>query len=161
MDDDREYWRYNQEWTIQRIPKVQSRMDNPENTEGAIKNGQSREYWRCNQEWTIQRIPKVQLRMDNPENTEGAIKNGQSVFSGLSILDCTFGILWIVYSWLPLQIDVASVSGLFIHDCPFRFMLQVSQHKSEGEIMNRQSRDTWNINLKGQSWINNQETLAT
>jgi hypothetical protein len=62
----------------QRIPKVQSIMDNPENTEGAIKNGQSREYRRCNQEWTIQRILKVQSRMDNPENTEGSIKNGQS-----------------------------------------------------------------------------------
>ena len=74
----REYRKCNQEWTIQRILKVQSRMDNPENTEGAIKNGQSREYRRCNQEWAIQRILKVQSRMDNPENTEGAIKNGQS-----------------------------------------------------------------------------------
>jgi hypothetical protein len=46
--------------------KGQSRMDNPEKTEGAIKNGQS------------QRKPKGQSRMDNPEKTEGAIKNGQS-----------------------------------------------------------------------------------
>jgi hypothetical protein len=30
-------------------------MDNPEKTEGAIKNGQSRENRRGNQEWTIQR----------------------------------------------------------------------------------------------------------
>ena len=33
----------NQEWTIQRKPKEQSRMDNPEKTKGAIKNGQSRD----------------------------------------------------------------------------------------------------------------------
>jgi len=30
-------------------------MDNPENTEEAIKNGQSREYRRGNQKWTIRR----------------------------------------------------------------------------------------------------------
>ena len=30
-------------------------MDNPEKTEGAIKNGQYRENRRDNQEWTIQR----------------------------------------------------------------------------------------------------------
>jgi hypothetical protein len=83
-----------------------------------------------------------------------------------SDLDCHC--LWIVYSSLPLQIFVASVSGLSIHHCPFRFMLPVSldsiqrhlQHKSEGAIMNKQSRDTGNINLKGQSWIDNRETLA-
>ena len=53
-------------------------MDNPEKTEGAIKNGQSKENRRGNQEWTIQRKSKGQSRMDNPEKTEGAIKNGQS-----------------------------------------------------------------------------------
>jgi hypothetical protein len=53
-------------------------MDNPEKTEGAIKNGQYRENRRGNQEWTIQRKQKGQSRMDNPEKTEGAIKNGQS-----------------------------------------------------------------------------------
>jgi hypothetical protein len=37
---------------IKRKPKGQSRMDNPEKTEGAIKNGQSRENRRGNQEWT-------------------------------------------------------------------------------------------------------------
>jgi hypothetical protein len=37
------FLRGNQEWTIQRKQKGQSRMDNPEKTEGAIKNGQSRE----------------------------------------------------------------------------------------------------------------------
>jgi hypothetical protein len=62
----------NQEWTIQRKPSEQSRMDNPEKT-----NGQS--------------------RMDNPEKTKWAIKNGQST-SGLSILDCPLGFLWIVHS---------------------------------------------------------------
>ena len=51
----RENRRGNQEWTIQRKPKGQSRMDNPKKTEGAIKNGQSRENRRGNQEWTIQR----------------------------------------------------------------------------------------------------------
>jgi hypothetical protein len=50
-----------------RKPKGQSRMDNPEKTKGAIKNGQSRENQRSNQEWTIQRKPKGQSRMDNPE----------------------------------------------------------------------------------------------
>ena len=33
----------------------QSRMDNPEKTDEAIKNGQSRENLKGNQEWTIQR----------------------------------------------------------------------------------------------------------
>jgi hypothetical protein len=42
-------------------------MDNPENTEGAITNGQSREYRGSNYKWTIQRIPREQLQMDNPE----------------------------------------------------------------------------------------------
>jgi hypothetical protein len=51
----RENQRANQEWTIQRKPKGQSRMDNPDKTKGAIKNGQSRENQRGNQEWTIQR----------------------------------------------------------------------------------------------------------
>jgi hypothetical protein len=74
----RENRRGNQEWTIQRKQKGQSRMDNPEKTEGAIKNGQSRENRRGNQEWTIQRKQKGQSRMDNPEKTEGTIKNGQS-----------------------------------------------------------------------------------
>jgi hypothetical protein len=54
----RENRRGNQEWTIQRKQKGQSRMDNPEKTEGAIKNGQSRENRRGNQEWTIQRKQK-------------------------------------------------------------------------------------------------------
>ena len=36
----RENQRGNQEWTIQRKPKGQSRMDNPEKTKGAIKNRQ-------------------------------------------------------------------------------------------------------------------------
>ena len=66
----RENRRGNQEWTIQRKPKRQSRMDNPEKTE------------RGNQEWTIQRKPKRQSRMDNPEKTEEAIKNGQSRDTG-------------------------------------------------------------------------------
>ena len=74
----RENRRCNQEWTIQKKPKVQSRIDNPEKTEGTIKNGKSRENRRCNQEWTIQRKPQGQSRMDNQEKTEGAIKNGQS-----------------------------------------------------------------------------------
>ena len=43
-------------------------MDNPENTERAIKNGQSREYREGNHKWTIQRIPRGQSQMDNPEN---------------------------------------------------------------------------------------------
>jgi hypothetical protein len=33
----------NQEWAIQRKPNGQSRMDNPEKTEWAIKNGRS--FW--------------------------------------------------------------------------------------------------------------------
>jgi hypothetical protein len=49
-------------------------MDNPEKTEGAIKNGQSRENRWGNQEWTIQRKQKEQSIMDNPEKTEGAIE---------------------------------------------------------------------------------------
>jgi hypothetical protein len=53
-------------------------MDNPENTDGSIKNGQSREYRRVNQKWTIQRIPTGQSKMNNPENTDGSIKNEQS-----------------------------------------------------------------------------------
>jgi hypothetical protein len=55
-------------------------MDNPEKTEGAIKNGQSRENRGGNQEWTIQRKQREQSRMDNPE--ELAIKNGQSRKTG-------------------------------------------------------------------------------
>jgi hypothetical protein len=51
--------------------KGQSRMDNPEKTEGAIKNGQCRENQRS------------QSRMDNPQKTEGAIKNGQSRNTGI------------------------------------------------------------------------------
>ena len=42
-------------------------MDNPENTERAITNGQSREYRGGNHKWTIQRIPRGQSQMDNPE----------------------------------------------------------------------------------------------
>ena len=51
-------------------------MDNPENTEGVINNGQSREYRRGDQQWTIQRIQKGRSIMDNPENKEGTINNG-------------------------------------------------------------------------------------
>ena len=51
-------------------------MDNPEKTEGTIKNGQSRENRRDHQEWTIQRKQKGPSRMDNPEKTDGTIKNG-------------------------------------------------------------------------------------
>ena len=57
----------NQEWTIQRKPSRQSRMDNPEKTKWAIKNGQSRENRMGNQEWTIQKKPSGQSRMDVPE----------------------------------------------------------------------------------------------
>ena len=67
--------RGNQEWTIQRKPKRQSRMDNPEKTKEAIKNRQSRENQRGNQEWTIQRKPKGQSRMDNPETLGNKTKN--------------------------------------------------------------------------------------
>jgi hypothetical protein len=70
--------------------------------------------------------------------------------SGLSIHDCPFRFMLPVSMdclfMIALQIFVSSVSGLFIHDCPFRFMLQ---NKSEGAIMNKKSRDTGNINLKG------------
>ena len=52
-------------------------MDNPEKTEGAIRNGQSRENRRGNQEWTIQRKQKGPSGMDNPEKTEEAIRNAQ------------------------------------------------------------------------------------
>jgi hypothetical protein len=45
-----------------------------ENTERAIKRGQSREYRKGNQERTIQRIPKGQSKKDNPENTERIIQ---------------------------------------------------------------------------------------
>ena len=58
--------------------KGQSRMGNPEKTEGAINNGQSRENLKGNQELSIQRKPKGQSRMGNPEKSEGEIKNGQS-----------------------------------------------------------------------------------
>ena len=47
-----------------RKPKKQSRMENQEKTEEAIKNGQSRENRRGNQEWTIKRKQKRQSRMD-------------------------------------------------------------------------------------------------
>jgi hypothetical protein len=51
--------RSNQEWTIQRKPKEQSRMDNPETLAilGTQDTGQIniRENRRGNQEWTIQR----------------------------------------------------------------------------------------------------------
>jgi hypothetical protein len=53
-------------------------MVNPDETEWAIKNGQSKENQRGNQEWSIQRKPKGQSKMGNPEKTKGAIKNGQS-----------------------------------------------------------------------------------
>ena len=39
----RENQKDNQQWTIQRKPKRQSTMDNPEKTKEAINNGQSRE----------------------------------------------------------------------------------------------------------------------
>ena len=48
MDNPEKNQRDNQEWTIQRKPKGQLRMDNPEKTKGAIKNGQSRENQRGN-----------------------------------------------------------------------------------------------------------------
>ena len=51
----------------QRIPRGQSQMDNPENTERAITNVQSREYREGNHKWTIQRIPRGQSQMYNPE----------------------------------------------------------------------------------------------
>jgi hypothetical protein len=57
-------------------------MENPENTERAITNGQSREYRKGNHKWTIQRIKKGQSQMDNPENTESAITNRQSRETG-------------------------------------------------------------------------------
>ena len=57
-------------------------MNNPEKTEGAIKNEQSKENRRGNQEWTIQRKQKGQSRMNNPEKTKGAIKNEQSRETG-------------------------------------------------------------------------------
>jgi hypothetical protein len=46
--------RGNQDWTIQRKPKGQSRLDNSEKTEGAFKIGQFKENRRGNQDWTIQ-----------------------------------------------------------------------------------------------------------
>ena len=60
-----------------RKPKRQSRMENQEKIEEAIKNGESRENRRSNQEWTIKRKPKRQSRMDNEEKTEATINNGQ------------------------------------------------------------------------------------
>jgi hypothetical protein len=89
----RENRRATQEWAIQRKPKGQSRIGNPEKingqsrkvnpekTDGAIKNGKSRENRMGNQEWEIQRKPKGQSRMGNPEKTEWAIQRkpmGQS-----------------------------------------------------------------------------------
>jgi hypothetical protein len=52
-EQSRENQRGNQEWTIKRKPKRQSRMNNQEKTKEAIKNGQSRENQRGNHEWTI------------------------------------------------------------------------------------------------------------
>jgi hypothetical protein len=72
----------NQEWTIERKPKGQSRMNNREKIKGTIKNGQSRENQRDNQEWTIERKPKGQSRMDYREKTKGTIKNEQSRYTG-------------------------------------------------------------------------------
>jgi hypothetical protein len=58
-------------------------MDNPEKTEGAIKNGQSRENRRGNQEWTIQRKPKGQSRMDNPEKLTSGIRTNKPLAAKL------------------------------------------------------------------------------
>ena len=52
------------------------------------------------------------------------------IVSGLSILDCPFGFLWIVYSWLPLWFSLDCLflisplifSELSILDCPFDFV---------------------------------------
>jgi hypothetical protein len=95
------------------IFNARSRMDNPEKTEGAIKNGQSRENRRGNQEWTIQRKQKGQSRMDNPEKTEG-LSHSELFEESLETLlnnkrpSCMFGFylrkhfqfsfLWIVHS---------------------------------------------------------------
>jgi hypothetical protein len=49
-EQSRENQRDNQEWTIERKIKGQSRMDNREKTKGTIKNGLSRENQRNNQE---------------------------------------------------------------------------------------------------------------
>jgi len=62
--------------------KGQSRMDNPENIEGAIKNGQSREaageikngqsrkYRRGNQEWTLQRNWRHRIHKTQDEDKQ-------------------------------------------------------------------------------------------
>ena len=66
----RENGRGNQEQKIQRKLKGQSRIDNPEKTEGAIKNRQSRENRRGNQEQTIQRNIGYTRRRQTKQKTQ-------------------------------------------------------------------------------------------
>jgi hypothetical protein len=92
---------------------VQSRMDNPENTDGAIKNEQSENteghYW-----------------LHHRYSLDCPFLIAPSVFSGLSILDCTFSILWIVHSWLNLQYSL---------DCPFLTYISGTIYKTNSSLL--------------------------
>jgi hypothetical protein len=70
-------------------------MDNQGKANGQNKNGQPRETKGAIKKGPPQRKPKGQSRMDNPEKTKGI---SPFVFSGLFILDCPFGFLWVVHS---------------------------------------------------------------
>jgi hypothetical protein len=76
-----------QEWTIQRKQKGPSRMDNPEKTEGTIKNGQSRENKRDHQEWTIQRKQMGPSRMDQSRENR---RNHQEWINPETLLTCWY-----------------------------------------------------------------------
>jgi hypothetical protein len=124
-------------------------MDNPEtlatlatqdeeNTEGAINNGQSRdtgnidhtkrrENRRGNQQWTIQRhwqhwphktkrILKGQSTLDNPETLATLTTQDEEKTEGALLLFAPS-----VFS-SSCVVNVASVSGLSIVDCPFGFL---------------------------------------
>ena len=72
MDNPEKNQKGNQEWTTQRRQKGQSRMDKPEKTKGAIKNGQPRENQRMLSGMVnTEENQRMLSGMDNPEKTKG------------------------------------------------------------------------------------------
>jgi hypothetical protein len=122
-----------------------------EKTKGTIKNGQPRDTG--NIEYTRHRTNGRVNQSDNQE------------ISGLSILDCPFGLLyplscvlctqcwqclWVVHSWLSLWFSLPFVLCLVYPmlpvylGCPFLIVSLVLE-KTKGTIKNGQPRDTGNI----------------
>jgi hypothetical protein len=158
-------WMSNQEWTIQSTVNFghtrlqeQSRMDNPLDCSFNLVCPKLAVLWIVHSWLLLQsRVPKVDSALDCPFLIAPSMSCAQSwQCSGLSILDCSFNlvwlklrVLWIVHSWFTIKNGQSRAL----------LTLDTRDWRSNQEWTIQSSVNLGHTRLKEQSRMDNPETL--